>query len=356
MTPMDLFRDQVRIIQGDALAVLRKLPKQSVHALITSPPYWRLRDYGMASQLGLEPSPRVYIKKLVKVFRAARRVLRDDGTLWVNIGDSYAGNGGQYGNEKSTLQGARHSKAGGATRALKTGGGLKRKDLVGIPWMLAFALREDGWYLRQDLIWRKPNGMPSSVTDRCTHNHEYLFLLSKCDTYYFDQDAIKEPAVSGPDEPRNQWNRNGEAPPGQKPQKRNGRSGNLERVYDVNAMNPDIGRNIPWEGTMRNRRSVWDVATDSYEGNHFAVFPPKLIEPCVLAGCPEGGTVLDPFAGTGTLGGVAIAHGRKAILGELNPEYIELIPHRIEQVVRRLRDAPAPAKPPGQMSFLEQLT
>jgi len=339
---IDRITTDVRILEGDVLAQLRKLKPNSVHTVVTSPPYWNLRDYGFDGQIGLEATPKEFIRNLVKVFRAVRRVLRDDGTLWVNMGDSYAGNGGWYGNAKSTLQGSKHGATNGIRRPIKRGPKLKRKDLVGIPWMLAFALRDDGWYLRQGLIWHKPNGMPSSVTDRFTSNHEDIFLLSKKERYYFDQESVKEPAESAAAAPRNRWDRSTVAPPGQKPQKRAGRSGNLQRVYGVNEMNPDIGRNIPWQGDTRNKRSVWSVATDAYGEAHFAVFPPKLVETCVLAGCPPGGTVLDIFVGTGTTAGVALAHGRKAILIEGNPDYVHLMPKRIEQVMRRLLDAPAP--------------
>lgn len=344
--------EHVTVHCGDVRKELRKLPAQSVHCAVTSPPYWKLRDYGYPEQLGLEHTPEEYVRNLVKVFRQVRRVLRDDGTLWVNMGDSYAGNGAQYGNDKSTLQGSKHACTNGLRRPTKKAPGLKPKDLVGIPWMVAFALRKDGWYLRSDLIWHKTNGMPSSVRDRCTPNHEYLFMLSKSCRYYFDQSAIAEPVSGDPEAARNDWGRKEHEVPGQKPQKRVKRSGNKRRIYGVNSMHPDLGRNIPWQGATRNKRSVWSSATDAYSEAHFAVFPPALIEPAILAGCPVGGTVLDPFAGTGTTGGVAVAHGRKAILIDGSAAYVQLIPRRVEQVVRKLREAPAPEKQPeNQLSI-----
>lgn len=291
---MDLLAN-ITIHTGDAIALLKKLPAGSVDCVVTSPPYWGLRDYKAEGQYGQEPSPAAYIKRMVQVFRQVRRVLANDGTLWLNIGDSYAGNGGQYGNAKSTLQGARHNTSAGAVRKVKRGHGLKPKDLVGIPWMLAFALRADGWYLRQDIIWRKPNAMPSSVTDRCTAQHEYLFLLSKSAVYHFDSAAIQEPAAGDTSAPRNRWDRSTEEVPGQKPQKRTTRSGNTARVYGVNSRHPHVDSNVPWEGNTRNKRSVWDVPTACYPEEHYAVFPPKLIEPCVLAGCRGGGYGAGPF-------------------------------------------------------------
>lgn len=327
---------------GDVRKELRKLPAQSVHTVVTSPPYWQLRDYGFEGQLGLERTPQEFIRELVKVFRQVRRVLRDDGTLWVNMGDSYAGNGAAYGDQKSTLQGRKQAGVMGATRRTKAGPKLKRKDRVGIPHMLVFALRNDGWYWRDELVWNKTNAMPSSATDRCTPAHEVLFMLSKRATYYYDQDAIKEDAVTHPLAPNNQWHSKDHHVPGQKPMKRKGRSGNVERVYGVNVTSPALGQNVPWEGALRNKRSVWNIATEAYEGAHFAVMPSGLAVPCVLAGCPPGGVVLDPFAGSGTVGAAAVAHGRRSILIEGNPSFIDLIPHRVEQVVRRLREAPAP--------------
>ena len=264
------------------------LPEKSFQCCVTSPPYFGLRDYGHADQIGLEQTPEDYVVKMVEVFRGVQRVLKDDGTLWLNLGDSYAGSG-------------------------PSGAGLKHKDLIGIPWRVAFALQQDGWYLRQDIIWHKPNPMPESVRDRCTKAHEYIFLLSKSERYLFDSKAMKEPGV---------------IPAGTKAAK-----GSAERASQpgVNSRPPEYKI---YDGT-RNRRSVWTVNTKPYRGAHFATFPPKLIEPCILAGCPAGGTVLDPFGGSGTTGQVAVEHGRSAILCELNAEYIGLAKQRIEGCIPR---------------------
>lgn len=265
---------------------------------VTSPPYFGLRDYGHADQLGLEQTPEAYIAAMVEVFRCAWDVLADDGTLWLNIGDSYAANRGSQPPPTNTRNKSGH------VAGQRAPSGLKQKDLIGIPWMLAFALRADGWYLRQDIIWHKPNPMPESVRDRCTKAHEYVFLLSKSDRYYFDSDAIKEPATSA-----------GRIPGGNR---------------NVDASRNDAGRDmsVPVADT-RNRRSVWTVATRPYKGAHFATFPPALIEPCILAGSRPGDFVLDPFLGSGTTAEVAIKHGRLALGCELNPAYKPLIDERI---------------------------
>ena len=297
----------VQIITGDCIESMRAMPADSVHTCVTSPPYFGLRDYGHDGQIGLEPTPDEFVDALVEVFREVRRVLRDDGTLWLNLGDSYAGAG--YSNHKGT--GGTQREDGGKQRHL-SGTGCKNKDLIGIPWRVAFALQADGWYLRQDIIWHKPNPMPESVRDRCTKAHEYIFLLSKSPRYYFDHEAIKEPAVSAGRVPGGS--------PGRYVQPSAG--GNNRDGMDTCAQKP--------VGELRNRRSVWTVATKPFKGAHFATFPPDLIEPCILAGCPEGGTVLDPFGGAGTTGLVAQRHGRNAILCELNPEYAEMARERIE--------------------------
>lgn len=284
------------------------MPDKSVHCCVTSPPYFGLRDYGHDGQIGLEPTPDEFVAALVAVFREVRRVLRDDGTLWLNLGDSYAG---YHGNKNAAYVDAPSNKGGDFEnqRSSTVGSsGLKQKDLIGIPWRVAFALQDAGFYLRQDIIWHKPNPMPESVRDRCTKAHEYLFLLSKSPRYYFDSEAIKEPEVCG-------RKRGPALHPDSK--STNGNSGLSRRESDG----------------KRNRRSVWSVATRPYKGAHFATFPPDLIEPCILAGSPEGGVVLDPFGGSGTTAGVAVKHGRNAILCELNPEYAELIPSRIESIV-----------------------
>lgn len=310
---------------GDAQSVLTSLPNESVNCVVTSPPYYGLRDYGVDGQIGLEQSPQEYIDKLVAVFREARRVLVSDGTCWINIGDSYAGSWGAQSRENpgnqasSMLQGGSMLSARQITAhpkrthtgSVKNTPGLKPKDLMGIPWRLAFALQADGWYLRQDIIWSKPNPMPESVRDRCTKSHEYLFLLSKSQRYYWDAEAIAEPAAIG----------------------FNGSSFTSE--YD-RATKSGLGEGDRRERETRNKRSVWTVSTKPYREAHFATFPPELIEPCVLAGCPVGGVVLDPFAGSGTTGEVAIAQGRKALLIELNPEYGELIKRRVKSQQQRL--------------------
>lgn len=296
----------VEVLQGNCMDVLGMLPERAFQTCVTSPPYFGLRDYGAEGQIGREESPDEFVKALVEVFRGVRRVLRDDGTLWLNLGDSYARTGGtelkpsataRAGNTRNTMQ-------ANANRKSKAPSGLKDKDLIGIPWRVAFALQADGWYLRQDIIWHKPNPMPESVTDRCTKAHEYLFLLSKSPRYYFDSEAIKEPAVCdrmrGPAEHPDSVSTNG---------------------------NGGLGRREP--KPFRNRRDVWTVMTKPFKGAHFATFPPDLIEPCVLAGCPEGGTVLDPFGGAGTTGLVANRLRRSVTLIELNPAYADMARHRI---------------------------
>jgi DNA modification methylase len=275
-----------------------------VQTCVTSPPYFGLRDYGHEGQIGLEPTPEAYIAAMVEVFRCVRDVLADDGTLWLNIGDSYARplakGGSGPGGKNREWYGENYGEAGGAG----VPGGCKPKDLIGIPWMLAFALRADGWYLRQDIIWHKPNPMPESVRDRCTKAHEYIFLLSKSERYYFDSHAIAEPAqYFGKD------NRSGK--------------GNIR--YEGKRTEGDAKANGQQSfvtiNETRNKRSVWTVTTKPYKGAHFATFPPDLIEPCILAGSRQGDTVLDPFMGSGTTAQVAVQHGRQYLGCELNPAY-----------------------------------
>ena len=287
-----------------------------------------------------------YVCQMVDVFREVRRVLRSDATLWLNIGDSYYGStqtGGTNSKEGSAKRVGRMFGAGARRGAQSDtdGASLKPKDLVGIPWMLAFALRADGWYLRQDIIWAKPNPMPESVRDRCTKAHEYLFLLSKSERYYYDSDAIKE-GVSpnthsrgGRDVPAS-WNTrnfdNHAYAPGERTAANNPlkRSGNKERkpATERGAPHDGVDGSVPWEGDSRNKRSVWNIATAPYAEAHFATFPPALVEPCILAGCPEGGTVLDPFIGSGTTALVARRLGRKAIGIDLNAEYLDMAVRR----------------------------
>ena len=307
-----LDRDGVTIHNGDCLEVLRTMPDESVQCCVTSPPYWGLRDYGHDGQIGLESTPEAYVGRMVEVFREVRRVLREDGTLWLNLGDSYAGN--------ATSGGPNRNDGGPAVRVAgvptKIGENLKPKDLCGIPWRVAFALQADGWYLRQDIIWHKPNPMPESVTDRCTKSHEYVFLMAKSQRYYYDAEAIAEDAIC-------------DRKPGRKitdTRETHGTGGGnaginslLARYHEGNA--PET----------RNRRSVWTVCTKPYGGAHFAVMPPDLVKPCILAGCPEGGVVLDPFMGSGTVAAVAQDAGRRAIGIELNPEYCKLIAKRFKQ-------------------------
>ena len=316
-----------RIISGDCIEGMRTLPDASVHCCVTSPPYWGLRDYGHDGQIGLESTPEAYVARMVEVFREVRRVLREDGTLWLNLGDSYAAARGGTSMPAETLAGGvsgrgdivakRGRESGYTPHRDPAAHGLKHKDLVGIPWRVAFALQADGWWLRQDIIWHKPNPMPESVRDRCTKAHEYVFLLTKSERYYYDSDAVSEPVVCERG-PGNKKPLKGVAEDGEKHRTRAGLHKAAERWRE----------NGPPQS--RNRRSVWTITTKPYGGAHFAVMPADLVEPCVLAGCPEGGTVLEPFAGSGTTLAVAAELGRNAIGCELNPEYIALAELRIK--------------------------
>lgn len=367
----------VRILVGDARQELLSLNNESVDCCVTSPPYYGLRDYGVDGQIGLESTPDEYVAEMVSVFREVKRILRPDGTLWLNIGDSYAGSGKggnpekgkQATNRGSQSVGVLYGKVGesarqatvanvtrrtfrpGADRAdgivderaqrNRNGVGfvtnIKAKDLIGIPWLLAFALRADGWWLRQDIIWSKPNPMPESVTDRCTRAHEHIFMLSKSARYYYDADAIKEPGV---------WDLDG-----------TGTSARIDRASEAHKAMPTTmkngirpkndkqrghsrrhaGFNERWDqmerdeqcGGMRNKRDVWEVATRPFPDAHFATFPPDLVEPCIKAGCPIGGTVLDPFSGAGTTALVADRLQRNAIGIELNPLYAGMASKRV---------------------------
>ena len=290
---------------GDCRETMRKWATQGikVQTCVTSPPYFGLRDYGHEGQIGLEETPEEYIKKMVEVFRCVWDMLEDDGTLWVNIGDSYAGNNSRASNNGRAGFGNAREKV-----VNRTGEGLKTKDLIGIPWMLAFALRADGWFLRQDIIWHKPNPMPESVQDRCTKAHEYIFLLSKSQKYYYDHEAIKDPV-------KDDWGTRDRA---------NGKYHN-----EGTGLQPHSGLEKSYE--MANKRSVWSVPVKPYTGAHFAVFPSELIEPCILAGAPVGGIVLDPFMGSGTTAQVAQDLGRKYLGCELNTEYGKLQQKRLAQ-------------------------
>lgn len=313
---------------GDCRETMRRWAEQGVKAqtCVTSPPYFSLRDYGHEGQIGLEKSPQEYIDALVEVFRCVRDVLADDGTVWLNIGDSYASAGGVSQPDRSHSgntrlerggQGSSNSR-GGVYRPNTISGDLKQKDLIGIPWMLAFALRADGWYLRQDIIWHKPNPMPESVNDRCTKAHEYVFLLSKRDRYFYDRDAIREPIKPTTD--------------GRAGVRRSGNSKTRNREHWGVPHEP-INVTVEYaEIKGANRRSVWSVATRPYKGAHFATFPPQLVEPCILAGSRPGDIVLDPFMGSGTTAQVALQNGRQYIGCELNPEYEPLQQQRIASV------------------------
>jgi DNA modification methylase len=303
---------------GDCRETMRKWKEQGIKAqtCVTSPPYFGLRDYGHDGQIGLEQTPEEYIAAMVEVFRCVWDVLADDGTLWLNIGDSYASAGGAQveqtvrGDNNYVNSGQLGATGVGTTR--KPPQGYKQKDLIGIPWMLAFALRADGWYLRQDIIWHKPNPMPESVQDRCTKAHEYIFLMSKSQKYYYDHDAIKEPLKGEPEV------RNKNAEGYQADYAHGDRFSKGERVFGADG--------------MANKRSVWTVNTKPYKGAHFAVFPSDLIEPCIIAGAPVGGIVLDPFMGSGTTAQVAQNLGRQYLGCELNPEYEKLQKKRLSQM------------------------
>lgn len=303
----------ITILQGDCLDTLKQIDAASVQTCVTSPPYYGLRDYGVDGQIGLEDTPEMYVAKLVDVFREVRRVLKDDGTLWLNLGDSYAGGGNYRGvHSEETLSDKQRSNGGarGVSQLLgaKNTPGCKPKDLIGIPWMVAFALRADGWYLRSDIIWHKPNPMPESVTDRPTKSHEYIFLLSKSAQYYYDAEAVAEHGTGRE------------------------RFGNYGNKVGENADRNDGERKDFTPATTRNRRDVWTVTPQPYKEAHFATFPPALIEPCILAGSRVGDTVLDPFNGSGTTGAVSIKHHRSYIGCELNPDYIRLTNKRLGMV------------------------
>jgi DNA modification methylase len=348
---------------GDVLKVLKGLPDKCVHCIVTSPPYWGLRDYGVKGQLGLEKTPQAFIRKLVLVFRECRRVLRDDGTLWLNIGDSYAATGKSRSSEqacrKSKLAGGKGTQISCSKQPNKIIGGLKPKDLVGIPWMLAFALRKDGWYLRQDIIWHKPNPMPESVSDRCTKSHEYIFLLSKSAKYYYDHESIKQPMAAASLDRLSQDIEN-QSGSDRVPGKTNGkmkavsmyvgdrkhknlqtkgqavhsmhkaRVGLCGKGFEGHSGNYDKNGNIIGNGKA-NKRSVWTVPTAPFKDAHFATFPPELIIDPIKAGCPVGGVVLDPFFGAGTTGLVARKLDRNFIGIELNPKYAALAERRLKK-------------------------
>ena len=309
-----------RIEFGDCRTTMRQWAAAGIKAqtCVTSPPYYGLRDYGHEGQIGLEETPDEYIKAMVEVFRCVWDVLEDDGTLWLNIGDSYARQGGRESDQPRHWDGREKTSGSMHNTRMAQDIGLKPKDLIGIPWMLAFALRADGWYLRQDIIWHKPNPMPESVQDRCTKAHEYIFLMSKSQKYHYDAEAMKEEATSGATGAAASFKRTDSkrelAIPGQ----------------GVGTHRPD--RDDESYNETRNKRSVWTVTTKPYAGAHFAVFPTELIEPCILAGAPVGGIVLDPFMGSGTTAQVAQDLGRQYLGCELNPEYEALQNKRLSQM------------------------
>lgn len=335
-----------KIIQSDCLMGLLTLDSKSVNCCVTSPPYYGLRDYGNDEQIGLEETPEAYVTKLVKVFSEVKRVLRDDGTLWLNLGDSYSSHKdcksvGQT-LAKGTNRETAHVMELGKSRVRDTkmlkSQGLKNKDLIGIPWMVAFALRADGWYLRQDIIWNKQNPMPESVTDRCTKAHEYIFLLSKSAKYYYDAEAIFEPVANqkrtnyqsgsrsnGINGDRND-NDLGERSKVWKPKMKNiQEKGQTTHTMHIKRANGEPDN----EYLVRNKRSVWTVNTKPYTEAHFATYPELLIEPCIKAGCPENGVVLDPFMGAGTTAVVSRKLNRNYIGFELNPDYIKIANNRL---------------------------
>lgn len=335
----------LKILQGDCREQLRTLPADSIDCCVTSPPYWGLRDYGHEGQLGQEKSPQEYIERMVEVFEEVRRVLRPDGTLWLNLGDTFAGSGRGAGDVHSGNRGNPNSRTGsrvpcGFHENARKGGaigrawvppplGLKQKDLCMIPHRVAMALQQAGWWVRMDNVWSKPNPMPESVEDRPTKAHEYIFLLAKSADYHYDADAIAEPAEYG--------SKGSHFDKGKTGQHQLGRSSRKPRVSKVRGEFEGKTNSLPGREAFRaitetrNKRSVWTVASQPYAGAHFATFPPELIKPCILAGCPRGGVVLDPFGGSGTTGAVALELDRSAVLCELNPAYVRLIRQRCEK-------------------------
>ena len=317
----------MRLIQGDCVEVLKSLQAESVRCCVTSPPYFGLRDYGVDGQIGLEKTPDEYVARLVEVFREVRRVLADDGTLWLNLGDSYAATSkGSGGTARSAVgNGKGQSTNAGCFFAIRhfdlNASGIKPKDLIGIPWRVAFALQADGWYLRQDIIWHKPNPMPESVRDRCTKAHEYLFLLAKNERYFFDSDALRELAACSPKA------RNVVVDEGARKALRT----DTEKRHRSAIAGGQTLQASP-DG-FRNRRSVWSVPTSPFKGAHFATFPPALVEPCVRAGSAPGDVVLDPFNGAGTTGLVAMREGRQYVGIDLNADYLALAAERLKHVV-----------------------
>lgn len=346
-----------QIINSDCIEGMRKLADNSVDCCVTSPPYFGLRDYGHADQIGLEETPDLYVQKMVEVFSEVKRVLKKDGTLWLNLGDSYSGSWGNYGGQNRGNGTQREVKNGSKAHQKSYDGlekfrpatannlpGIKPKDLIGIPWLVAFALRSSGWYLRQDIIWHKPNPMPESVTDRCTKSHEYIFLLSKSAKYYYDNESIKQLMA---DSSFSRLNQNVEDQQGYNrvPGKTNGAmkavgtyvGGKKHKNMEFDGQKPNTfhstrnANGYEWqnEDGKANKRSVWTVTTKPFSEAHFATFPEDLIVDCIKAGCPENGIVLDPFMGAGTTALVAAKLNRKYVGFEINPEYIKIAEKRL---------------------------
>lgn len=310
------------LLIGDCRNILPSLPDKLVQCVVTSPPYFNLRDYGVEGQIGLEDSVEDYVNSLVNVFREVKRILKDDGTLWLNLGDSYAGSGKNrnakcidYGLKEEYEDAHHKGRRRGIIKKTPLSGKLKHKDLIGVPWRVAFALQDDGWYLRQDIIWNKPNVMPEAVKDRCTKSHEYIFLLSKNKKYYFDNEAIKEPVVSI--KGNNKTFRNG------------GVYTKKQSYFNSKKREAETHGNKPNESGKRNKRDVWTIPTYPYTEAHFAVFPPALIQPCILAGSREGDIILDPFFGSGTVAEVAALFNRNWIGIDINEEYAPLYKKRL---------------------------
>lgn len=330
-------KDKVnKITCADARDYLKELPDGCVNCCVTSPPYWGLRDYGVDGQLGLEETVDGYVGKMVEIFREVRRVLKRDGTLWLNLGDTYAGSWGAQSRNCAGKQAAQ--KRGSGTGSIERMPGLKPKDLIGIPWRVAFALQTDGLYLRQEIIWHKPNAMPESVRDRCTRAHDTIFLLSKNRRYYFDADAIKEPVSGSSHDRGNGASRKAKSVPcGANSRVHVSRVGNPPQPRSNESMSAAITGLVDF----RNRRSVWTIPIGPCVESHYATFPTAIVSPCVLAGCPEGGVVLDPFIGTGTTALVALSLNRRFLGCDLSPDYVAMAERRIHNEAGLLLEGPA---------------
>lgn len=336
-----------KIYQGDCLEMMKAWPDAFVQSIVTSPPYWGLRDYGVAGQTGLEKTPEEYVAKMVEVFREARRILKDEGTLWLNLGDSYWNTNGFARADKEWQRKGRND-APANDRKLPPHDFLKIKDLIGIPWRVAFALQADGWYLRSDIIWSKPNPMPESVADRPTKAHEYMFLLSKSERYFYDADAIKERSSypNGPNSPQSIKSLYGQGftreakslPDGQlNIRKARDKQRGHGRRHDGFNDRWDAMTKVEQCSETRNKRSVWTVATSPFPEAHFATFPQELITPCIMAGSRPGDVVLDPFMGAGTTALVAAKYDRRFLGVELNPAYVAMAQKRIASETAQIK-------------------